>query len=458
MIVELLPALMFAALMALVFTSYPIGFVLGGVAILFGLIGWALDVFTLVEFFNFVPRLWFIADNLQIIAVPLFVFMGVMLERSEIAQDLLEALQLLLRRVPGGMALAVTLMGVIFAAITGVIGASVVVLTLIALPTMLKAGYRPSLAVGTIASSSTLGILIPPSILLVFLAELLPMSIGTLFAAALYPGLLLAGLYVIYIVVYTALVPDAAPRLAGPENKVPLREAARILVRGVLPPVILISMVMGSILTGFVTITESAAVGAGGALVLALARGKLGLARLQDSLHRSAMMIGMIFFLFAGATCFSYVFRVLGGDEMVLLFVDRSDMGAWGILMVAIAMVFVMGFFFDVLEILLVVVPVFAPLVALLDFGDHIPQADVIYWFAILVAVTLQTSFLTPPMGLALFYIKGVAPASVTMRHIYTGIVPFVILQMICVGLVMAWPDIAMYLPHALFDPETVKP
>ena len=451
MLIDYLPLFMFVTLMVLVFSSYPIGFVLAGTSVLFGLIGLWLDVFSFIEFFNFVPRVWYVADNLQIIAVPLFVFMGVMLERSDIAKDLLETLQLMLRRVPGGMALAVTLMGTIFAAITGVVGASVVVLTLIALPTMLKAGYRPSLALGTIAASSTLGILIPPSILLVFLGELLPMSVGFLFAAALYPGLLLAALYLIYITSYTFLVPDAAPRLPPPENPYTRHEIFRIFVRGILPPIVLISMVMGSILTGFVTITESAAVGAAGALVLAASRGKLTLPILRDCLHRSTMMIGMIFFLYIGATCFAYVFRILGGEELIQELILATQFGSWGILFIAIGLIFIMGFFFDVLEILLVIVPVFAPIIILLEFGDHIAQADVVYWFSVLVAITLQTSFLTPPMGLALFYIKGVAPASITMRQIYTGIVPFVLLQLLCVCLVMMWPAITLDLPHRLF-------
>ena len=391
MLIELLPLLMFFTLMALVFTSYPIGFVLGGVAILFGLIGSLAGVFSLGEFFLFASRIWFIADNLQIIAVPLFVFMGVMLERAEIAKDLLETLQILLRRVPGGMAMAVTVMSTVFAAITGIIGATVVVMTLIALPPMLKAGY--SLA-----------------------------------------------------------MPAAVPPLKRAATTMSARHIVGIIIRGVLPPVALIGMVMGSILTGFVTITESASVGAAGALLLAAARGNLTWNSLQESLHRSAMMIGMVFFLFIGATCFSYVFRVLGGDDLILALVDHSGVGSWGILLIAIGLIFVMGFFFDVLEILLVVVPVFAPLVAGLDFGDHLAQGDIVYWFAILVAITLQTSFLTPPMGLALFYIKGVAPTTISMNQIYRGIIPFVILQMLCVTLVMIWPQIAMWLPHQLFD------
>ena len=450
LIVDLLPLFMFLTLMGLVFTSYPIAFALGGTAVAFGIIGSWLNVFSIVEFYNFAPRIWLVAENLQIIAVPLFVFMGVMLERSNIARDLLEALQLLLRDVPGGMALGVTLMGVIFAAVTGVVGASVIMLTLIALPSMLKAGYRPSLAVGVIASSATLGILIPPSILLVFLAEMLPMSVGFLFAGAILPGLLLALLYVIYIVLVTAISPDAGPRQS--KQVVSWPELGSALIRGVGPPAILIGLVMGSVLTGFVTITESAAVGAAGALILAFARGGMSIAELRLALERSTMIVGMIFLLYIGATCFAYVFRVLGGDDLIHLIIDGADLGSWGLLLFAIFLIFVMGFFFDILEILLIVVPLFGPLIAPLDFGEHIAQPDVVYWFAVLVAVTLQTSFLTPPMGLSLFHIKGVAPPSIKMGEIYRGVAPFVCLQMICVGLMLAWPNIVLYLPHILFD------
>jgi tripartite ATP-independent transporter DctM subunit len=451
LVIDLLPLLMFLTLMGLVFTSYPIGFALGGTAILFGFIGMALDVFSFPEFFVFVPRVWSIAENLQIIAVPLFVFMGVMLERSRIAQDLLEALQMLLRPVPGGMALAVTLMGVIFAAITGVVGASVIMLTLIALPTMLKAGYRPSLALGTIAASSTLGILIPPSILIVFLSEMMQISFGYLFAAVIWPGLLLSLLYLIYIAAYAFLVKGAAPRLPPPPKGRDPLVFWGVLARGIIPPAILIFLVMGSVLSGLATITESAAVGAGGALLLAWLRGNMPGDKLRESLHRATMTVGMIFVLFIGATSFAFVFRILGGDEVVYLLIDAAQLDAWGILIMVIVLIFLMGFFFDVLEIMLIAIPIFGPIVAPLDFGPHIAQSDVLYWFAVLVAITLQTSFLTPPMGLSLFYIKGVAPSSVTMRQIYVGIVPFVILQMLCVALVMAWPELVTALPHWLF-------
>jgi tripartite ATP-independent transporter DctM subunit len=401
--VDLLPVLMFVSLMALIFTGYPIGFILAGIAVVFGGIGMLFGVFTFAEFFIFVPRTWIVAENLQIIAIPLFVFMGVMLERSNIARDLLEALQLILRRVPGGMALSVTLMGVIFAAVTGVVGASVIMLTLIALPTMLNAGYRPSLALGTIAASSTLGILIPPSILLVFLSEFLQVPIGPLFAAAIYPGLLLSALYLVYILAFTIAVPDAAPPLPASTDKVPLREIARVLIRGIIPPVILIAIILGSILGGVATITESAAFGAGGALLLAMLRGNLGFRELRDCLNRSAMTVGMIFMLYIGATSFAFVFRMLGGEEFVHLLIDAANLGPWGVLFIVIGLIFLMGFFFDVLEILLVVIPIVGPIVVGLDFGDHIPKADVVYWFAILVSITLQTSVSHATNGIVAF-------------------------------------------------------
>jgi tripartite ATP-independent transporter DctM subunit len=448
----ILPILMFVALGGLMFTSYPVAFILAGIAFVFGLFGWAAGLFQPVEFYNLIGRLWDPLQNLGLIAVPCFIYMGVMLERSEIAQDLLAALQTLLRRVPGGLALSITLMSTVMAAITGIVGASVVMMTMIAMPTMLRLGYHPMLATGTIAASSTLGILIPPSILLVFMTDMLQISEGTLFAGALFPGLLLSALYLLYIFSLSLVAPRLAPPLPKGEAGPALAELLRLLLKGLVPPVLLIAMVLGSIFAGIATITESAAVGALGATLLAWARGRLDRRLLNDALQRSALMIGMIFLLVMGATSFSYVFRVLGGDEVIMSVIDVDRLGSWGVLVALMAAVFVMGFFFDILEILLIVVPVFAPIVERLDFAGYLPQGDVIYWFAILVAVNLQTSFLTPPMGLALFYMKSAAPPEVTMRQIYVGIVPFVGLQLVCVAIVMAFPEIAMWLPHALFD------
>jgi tripartite ATP-independent transporter DctM subunit len=451
-VLTLLPILMFACLAVLMFTSLPVAFILGGLAVVFAMIGWSIDAFQIVEFYNLVTRIWSPAENLALIAIPCFIFMGLMLDRSEIARDLLHALQTILRRVPGGLAMSITVMSTIMAAITGIIGASVVMMTVVALPTMLRVGYHPSLATGTIAASSCLGILIPPSILLVFLTDMLQVSEGVLFAAALFPGLVLSGLYIAYIGAVSTLVPGMAPPRPPDPEPLSARELAGLLIKGAVPPVLLIAAVLGSIFAGIATISESAAVGVAGVTLLAWVRGRLDFAGFNDCLQRATLMMGMIFMLFGAALSFSYVFRVLGGEEVILSLIETGSLGDWQILIVLMAVTFLMGFFFDILEILLIAVPVFAPIVGELDFGDHLPPEDVVYWFAILIAVNLQTSFLTPPMGLALFYMKSAAPEGVTMRHIYVGIVPFVILQLICVGLVMAFPTIAMWLPHALFD------
>lgn len=459
----ILPFLMFVTLLALMLTGYPIGVILGGVAILFGFIGMAFDLFQMIEFFNLVPRVWYFAENLQLIAVPLLILMGVLLERSRLAQDLLLALGLLLRGVPGGAALSVTIMGVLFAAITGVVGASVIVMTLIALPPMLRAGYHPPLALGTIAASATLGIMIPPSILLVFLCEMLQISYGYLFAAAIYPGLCLAGLYLLYIGIYAFLNPATAPKLSleqfleaepGEQTiQAPSRTKIALLVaRGIVPTAILIALVMGSVLCGICTVTESAAVGVLGALLLAAIRRCMNFSGLRESLTRASMTIGMVAVLFIGATSFAYVFRMLGGEEAILALINTGELDSWRILIFVIGLIFLMGFFFDVLEILLIAMPIFGPIVAPLDFGVHIAQADVVYWFAILVAITLQTSFLTPPMGLSLFYIKGVAPEGISMKQISVGIIPFVLLQLGCVAVVMWQPGLVLSLPKLLFE------
>lgn len=444
---------MFLVLGILLFSGYPVGAVLGGVGLAFGFLGIYLDIFVPIEFFNLVGRIWSgIADNLVLVAIPMFIFMGTMLEKSGVATDLLHCLQVLLRRVPGGLALSVTVMGTIMAATTGIIGASVVMMTLMALPIMLQQGYDTRLSTGTIAASGTLGILIPPSIMLVIMADLLGRSVGTLFVAAVFPGLLLAGAYALYILGLCQLKPALAPKLSddiGPQN---LREFIVLILRGLVPPVFLILLVLGSIVLGWATPTEAAGVGAGGAILLALMKRSLNFKVLNEVVERSALTGAMLFFLFIGATAFSYVFRSLGGDDLIIGFVEGMGLGPWGILFILMVIVFLLGFFFDWIEITLIVLPVFAPIIELLDFGEHIAQKDIVYWFAILIAVNLQTSFLTPPFGFALFYMKGVAPKEVKIQQIYRGIVPFVILQLIGLGLVMAFPEIAMWLPNKLLD------
>jgi len=449
---DYLPAFMFAALAVLLFTGFPVGFVLGGIGLAFGFIGMYFDVFSQIEFFNLVLRIWGIADNLVLVAIPMFIFMGTMLERSGVAADLLHCLQVLFRRTPGGLALAVTIMGTILAATTGIIGASVVMISLMALPVMIERKYNMELATGTIASSGTLGILIPPSIMLVIMADLLGRSVGTLFVAAIFPGLILSGLYVVYIFTLSRIKPDLAPPLpedVGPQTK---GELYVLLLKGFVPTVSLIVLVLGSIVAGWATPTEAAGVGAAGATLLAILNRKLTWRVLTDVVERTALTNGMLFFIFIGATAFSYVFRSLGGDDLIEDFIYSFGVGPWGILVILMLVTFLLGFFFDWIEITLIVLPVFAPILAGLDFGDHVPKLEVIYWFSILMAVNLQTSFLTPPFGFALFYMKGVAPPEVKIQQIYRGIIPFVILQLIGLGLVVAFPDIAMWLPRTILN------
>ena len=449
--VTLLPVIMFATLALLLFSGFPVAFVLGGVGLGFGFIGMAFDVFSFIEFFNIISRIWGgVCENLILVAVPMFIFMGTMLERSGVANDLLYCLQVLLRRVPGGLALSVTIMGTIMAATTGIIGASVVMMTLLALPVMLDRKYDPSLATGTIAASGTLGILIPPSIMLVIMADLLSISVGTLFLAAVIPGLLLAFIYTIYIYLRTKFNPSLAPPLSddlGPKTK---SELWIMIFRSFLPPIFLILCVLGSIFAGVATPTEAAAVGALGSIILALFNKRLTKTVIKSVTERSALTCAMIFGLFIGATAFSYVFRSLGGDDLIHHFVESLGLGSWGILFFMMGMVFLLGFFFDWVEITLIVLPLFAPILATLDFGTHLDPTMVIPWVAVLIAVNLQTSFLTPPFGFALFYLRGVAPSHVTTRQIYQGVLPFVVIQLVGLGLLALFPQVVTIVPDLL--------
>jgi tripartite ATP-independent transporter DctM subunit len=469
MLVDFLPLFMFAALALFLFSGFPVAFVLGGVALGFGFIGIATGVFSFVEFYNIVPRIWGgIAENLILVAIPMFIFMGTLLERAGIAAELLRCLDVLLRRVPGGLALAIIAMGTILAATTGIIGASVVMMTLLALPAMITARYDAGLAAGTVAAAGTLGILIPPSIMLVVMAELLSKSVGTLFFAAVIPGLLLAGLYALYVVVTALVTSDRAPRAA--EATAQLKTGlTRLIVVGLAPPAALILLVLGSILLGWASPTEAAGVGAFGALILALILPRLtrnetadkalrpypqaGFANLlTDALERTALTGGMLFGIFMGATAFSLVFQILGGDHLVSELVEDSGFGAWGVLALLMAIVFLLGFFLDWIEITLIALPIFVPIVEVLDFSGHVARPETLYWFAILMAINLQTSFLTPPFGFALFYLKGSAPTDLPMQTIWRGAAPFVVLQLIALTLVIAFPDIALWLPRTYLN------
>ena len=450
---DYIPIVMFMSLATLLFSGFPVAFILGGLALLFGLVGYFLDLFSLIEFFNFLPRIWGqAAENLVLVAVPAFVFMGIMMERSGIANELLYCVQVLLKRVPGALALGVTIMGTILAAMTGIIGASVTMMTALALPTMLKQKYSPALSCGVIAASGTLGILIPPSIMLIIMADLMAVSVGNVFMAALLPGLVLAALYLIFVVGIATIRPSVAPPLPPELLSVPKGKLGPLLLRAFIPPVFLIGLIKGSILFGWATPSEAGAVGAVGAIILAAFAGNLKKSVLTGVCHTSARTVAMIFFIIISATCFAYVYRSLGGDDIVEHLINKAGLGSWGLLFLIMAIVFVLGFFLDWIEITLIVLPVFAPLVAGLDFGDHVAKADITFWFIILMAVNLQTSFLTPPFGFALFYLKGIAPKEIKIQQIYIGIIPFVLLQVIGLILVISFPDLALKLMHGIYD------
>ena len=450
LVIDFLPILMFVSLALLLFTGYPVAFILGGLALLYGFLGYLFDIFSFIEFFNFLPRIWGqAAENLVLVAVPTFVFMGVMMERSGVANDMLYCCQVLLKRVPGGLAISVAVMGTILAAMTGIIGASVTMMTALALPTMLKQNYNHGLATGTICASGTLGILIPPSIMLIIMADLMQISVGDLFLASLMPGLALAALYVIYIAVASSIKKDLAPPLPPEALTVEKGEMGPLLLRSFFPPVFLIALVKGSILLGFATPSEAGAVGAGGATFLAWINSRLKKDMMVSVCQSSGLTVSFIFFIIISATCFAYVFRSLGGDDIIEELIFEAALSTWGLLFLIMGIVFILGFFLDWVEITLIILPVFAPIVVGLDFGDHVPSENraMIYWFTVLVAINLQTSFLTPPFGYALFYLKGIAPREVNLMSIYKGIIPFVILQLIALVIVIIYPSVSLWLP-----------
>ena len=450
---DFLPIIMFLSLAFLLFSGFPVAFILGGLALLFGLLGYFLEMFSLIEFFNFLPRIWGqAAENLVLVAVPAFVFMGVMMERSGVAEDLLYCVQVLLKKVPGALALAVTIMGTVLAAMTGIIGASVTMMTALALPTMMRQGYSPALSCGTIAASGTLGILIPPSIMLIIMADLLAVSVGNVFMAAVVPGLALASLYLIYVFTAAKVKPEIAPPLPEDLLNVPKSEYPSMILKSFLPPVLLITGIKGSILIGLITPSEAGALGAFLVMVLAFFYGRLTKDMVQGVCHTSAKTVAMIFFIIVSATCFAYVYRSLGGDDIVEHLILEAGLDSWGLLVLIMAMTFMLGFFLDWIEITLIVLPVFAPLVSGMDFGDHIEKADIIFWFIILMAINLQTSFLTPPFGFALFYLKGIAPKEIKIQSIYKGIIPFVFLQLVGLLLVIWQPNMALSLMKIAYD------
>ncbi|MCW8933497.1 MAG: TRAP transporter large permease subunit [Gammaproteobacteria bacterium] len=449
---------LFVCVFVLLLSGYPVAFTLAGTALLFAGIGNYLEVFD-SAFLEALPnRLFGIMMNQVLLAVPLFVFMGVMLERSKIAENLLETMAQLFGSVRGGIGISVTLVGMLLAASTGIVGATVVTMGLLSLPTMLKRGYDPRIACGTICASGTLGQIIPPSIVLVLLGDVLSsayqqaqldmgifspetLSVGDLFIGALIPGLLLVALYITYLLIVAKLKPQSMPALPAAELQNRSQLGKQVLIE-LVPPLFLILIVLGSIIGGLATPTEAAAVGAMGAIVLAAYRKQLSVNILREVMQETTRISSMVFMILIGASIFSLVFRGFEGDELIKSFLSDLPGGVYGALFLVMLVMFLLGFVLDFIEITFVVIPIVGPI--LLAMGiDPI-------WLGILIAINLQTSFLTPPFGFALFYLRGVAPVEIHTTDIYKGVTPFILIQLVVMALIAWWPEIATWLPSSL--------
>ena len=440
---EILALLMIIAFIGLVFTGYPIAWILGGLAVVFTVLAIVLEVDfaipTSVDWFYTsmtVDRIWDVMENWVMVALPMFIFMGVLLDRSGIARDLLAGFARLFGPLRGGLAIAVTVIGVLLAASTGIIGASVVLLGLLGLPAMLRNGYDSRLASGTVCAVGTLGILIPPSIMLVVMADRMSMSVGDLFLGALVPGMLLGGLYIVYLLGVGWLKPGHAP--AARVEPMDLNAAWRLLL-AIVPAGLLIVAVLGSIFFGLATPTEAAGVGAAGALVLALVKRSLNRKVMIEVVDETSRTTAFIFAAILGAVCFTLVLRGLGGDELIAGALLGLPFGPTGIIVSILIATFLLGFFLDWLELTLIILPLVSPVVAALEFDP--------VWFTVMFAVCLQTSFLTPPVGAALFYLRGIAPAGVDLPVIYRGVAPFIVLQLIGLAILFNWQALATWLP-----------
>ncbi|EGR1261892.1 TRAP transporter large permease subunit [Vibrio cholerae] len=416
----------FVALFALLL-GFPVAFTFGGIALIFGV--WAEGI----EMFAFMPyRIQSIMENTVLMAVPLFVFMGLVLQKTKLAEQLLESMGRLFGGIHGGVAISTVLVGTLLAASTGVVGASVVAMGLISLPVMLKYRYDKGLACGTICASGTLGQIIPPSIVLILLGDVLGVPVGDLFQAALWPGLMLVAAYIIYILIYAKLNPQAAMPIE-PDADLSRRQEVVKALKAVIPPLALIVVVLGSIFAGVATPTESAALGGAGAILLALAYGQFSWSMVYDASKETVKVTAMVFAILLGATAFSMAFTYTGGDELVEEWMMNLPGDKWGFLIVTMLVILILGFFIDFVEICFIIVPILAPVAVLMDVD--------MTWFAILIAMNLQTSFLTPPFGFSLFYLKGVAPKSVTTMDIYRGVVPFILTQILVLISLMVFPS-----------------
>jgi tripartite ATP-independent transporter DctM subunit len=438
---EYLAGWMFLALTIVLMLGFPVTFTLMGTALVFGLIGFGFN------FFNLLPlRIWGVMNNVTLLAVPLFVFMGVMLERSGLAEELLDTMALVFGRLRGGVAVSVVIVGALLGATTGIVGATVVTMGLLSVPTMLRRGYSRELATGTVAASGTLGQIIPPSIVLVLIGDIIGVPVGDLFIGAIIPGMLLVGIFIVFIVLIAVIRPQMAPpipraELAALTPKVLFHRVSKAL----LPPLFLIVAVLGSIFAGVASPTEAAAVGAVGATVLTILNRKFNMEILRTVMISTMRLTCMVFIILCGAAAFGLVFRGLHGDDLVRNFLGglAAQYSKETVLAIVMGLIFIIGFFLDFIEITFIHVPVLAPI--MIEFGfDPL-------WFCIILAVNLQTSFLTPPFGFSLFYLKAVTPPEVTTGHIYRGIIPFVVCQVIGLMIVIFYPSLATWLPRAVF-------
>lgn len=455
---EILAVLLFVFTVFGVLIGYPVAFTLAGVSLIFAVIGNFFGVFDFYFLSGLASRYFGVMINEVLVAVPLFVFMGNVLERSKIAEELLETMGQLFGPVRGGLGISVVVVGALLAASTGIVGATVVTMGLLSLPAMLRAGYDPKLATGIICASGTLGQIIPPSIVLIFLGDLLaganslaqmsksnyaadPISVGDLFAGAFIPGFVLVGLYILYVIAMAILRPSSCPPLIMSSDE---RRTLKVrVITTLVPPLVLIIAVLGSILTGIATPTESASIGALGAMILAIVKRQFSLRALVEVTRSTLMITALVFVIVLGASLFSLVFRGLGGEELVHEVLSSMPGGAFGAVLAVMLLMFILGFFMDTFEIILIVVPITAPAILMLDVNP--------IWLGVIIGLNLQTSFLTPPVGFALFYLRGVAPRSITTGDIYRGIIPFVSLQIIAIGLLWTFPQMATWLPSVVF-------
>ncbi len=457
---EWMALLMFATLVVALLAGYPVAFTLGGVSLAFATLGYLSGAFD-IAFLGALPnRLYGIMVNGTLIAVPLFVFMGVMLERSRVAENLLETMAQLFGTLRGGLGFSVILVGMLLAASTGIVGATVVTMGLLSLPTMLKRGYCPRLSAGAICASGTLGQIIPPSIVLVLLGDVLSsayqqsqlqqglfsldtVSVGDLFVGAVIPGLLLVSLYLAYMAYVAWREPKRMPAMPARVDQLSTLQLTIQIVRALAPPILLILAVLGSIITGLATPTEAASVGAMGAILLAAANRQLSLECLQEVMRATARVTSMVFMIFIGASIFSLVFRGFGGDDAVHAVLTDLPGGTAGAVLVVMLVMFLLGFVLDFIEIIFVVAPIVAPVLLTLGVDP--------VWLGIMIAMNLQTSFLTPPFGFALFYLRGVAPAELSTLDIYRGVIPFIGIQLIALAILAMWPGLATWLPDRIY-------